>query len=79
MTSDFRSLNTGTAHLLPPRDVGASEGMRAKAGEIAALSGGRAFESLPYAGVPYGKAAASVRRKTKSGGRALPAAALAAD
>ena len=58
MAGNLRGLNTRSADLLPPRDIGAPEGVRTETGEIASLGSRRPLQSLAYAGIPQREAAA---------------------
>src|SRR5215469_7930216 len=48
VAGDLRCFDARPTHRLPPRNVGASEGVRPKAREIAALRLSRPLQSLTY-------------------------------
>ncbi len=52
MAGDLGCLDGAAADLLPPRDVGAAEGVRSQAGEVATLVLGGLVECVADAGVP---------------------------
>ena len=55
---DFRRHDTRPANFLPPRYVGAPEGVRTKTGEVAALCRCCSLQSLAHAGIPQREPAA---------------------